>query len=391
MRAPELNADSARSASLDGMRALAAISVLAFHVWLYQDAGAPNPRAAFSDKLLFEMNMGLICFFVLSGFLLYQAFARASLGSSGPVEMKGYVRRRVSRIVPAYYVNLIGCLLLFWAVGLTSLVPSAEHLPLFAVFSQNYSPETVMRLNPVTWTLSVEAALYLTLPLIGLLAVRLGPRRAGLHVAFLMLLIGVTVLWNAYVWKHNWLPIGRKVLPTYIGHFALGMLAALWFERRRRDGELPLRPLATAGLLAAGAALVVLQAVWRETDFANYTNVVLTGLPAAAGFALMIAAVAAGRGPAVAWLSARPLVAIGVVSYGLYLWHLPLLLAARELGLLRGGFALRFVIVFALAGAAAALSWRYVEQPLIRRSRERRRRAAKPAAPTYARVAADSR
>jgi peptidoglycan/LPS O-acetylase OafA/YrhL len=224
-----------------------------------------------------------------------------------------------------------------------------------------------MTFNPVTWTLSIEASLYLVLPLIGLAAYRLGPRRIGLQVAMLVGLIVVTLIWNQLVYAQDWRPIGPKVLPAYMGHFALGMLGALWFEHRRRGQSPPLGAGATLALVAAGVGFVFLGGYWHETVGRGAMYVTFSGLPAALGFALVIAAASAGGGPAVGWLSARPLVAIGVISYGIYLWHLPLLLATRHLGLMPDAFLLRLIVVAALALAAGLASWRLVEQPLIRR------------------------
>ena len=96
-------------------------------------------------------------------------------------------------------------------------------------------------------------------------------------------------------------------------------------------------------------------------------------LPAALGFALLIAAAAAGIGPAVSWLGARPLVALGLVSYGIYLWHLPLILVVRELGLLPAAFAPRLAVVLPLAIGAATLSWMLVERPILKLVATRRR------------------
>jgi peptidoglycan/LPS O-acetylase OafA/YrhL len=367
---------SSRKAPLDGLRALAALSVLVFHVWLYGYSPPPSPRTTFTDKLLFELNLGLICFFVLSGFLLYQAFARASLGNGSRVDFKNYAVRRAARIVPAYYVCLVGCLLLYWLVGLTRLIPPAENLPLFAVFGQNYSTETVMEINPVVWTLSVEVAMYLFLPVIGYAALRLGARRLALQTAMLLGLIGVTLLWNYLVRTGSWMPLGPKVLPAYLGHFALGMLAALWFEHRRSKDSRPIGVAATAALMAAGFGFVLADAIWREAFGSDFIFFVLGGLPAALGFALMIAGAAAGRGRAIDWLSVRPLVWVGLVSYGLYLWHLPLLIVVRQLEILPHAFGLRVLFVLAISLVAAALSWRLIEQPMIRRYSSARKRPA---------------
>src|SRR5207247_3514902 len=106
---------------------------------------------------------------------------------------------------------------------------------------------------------------------------------------------------------------------------------------------------------------------WTWSTFGN--------LPAAVGFALVIGAAAEGTGPALSWRSARPLVGLGVISYGIYLWHLPLLLTARELGLLPATFALRLALVLPLAIGAGALSWVMVERPGMGYAASRQRRA----------------
>jgi peptidoglycan/LPS O-acetylase OafA/YrhL len=147
-------------------------------------------------------------------------------------------------------------------------------------------------------------------------------------------------------------------------------------------------------LIAAGVGFVFLGGYWHEASGRGFTYATFSGLPAALGFALVIVAASAGRGPAVGWLSARPLVAIGVISYGIYLWHLPLLLVTRNAGLMPDAFVLRLLVMLALALAAGFASWRLVEQPLIRRFSSTRAResgrthgpedARRPLEPAYA-------
>ncbi len=372
---------SARSSALDGVRALAALSVLCFHAWLYRVGDAPGMRTAVIDKVLFEASIGLICFFVLSGFLLYRPFARAGLTGRRPVEVGRYALRRAVRIVPAYYANMLGCLLLFWAVGYSTIVPSAGQLPLFAVLGQNYSMDTVMKINPVTWTLGVEAAFYAFLPLLGLIAFLLGPRRTGHQATILVGLVGMTIAWNALLHEESWGALASKALPTYIGYFAIGMLVAMWVEwRSLRSGRaVSLGPAPTAGLMALGLACVAANAYWHETAGSFTTTWILFGnLPAALGLALVITAAAAGSGPAMSWLSARPLAGLGLISYGIYLWHLPLILVVRQVGLLPATFVPRLALVLLLTIGAGALSWILVERPIIRLMAARRDRTRAP-------------
>jgi peptidoglycan/LPS O-acetylase OafA/YrhL len=339
-----------RAGGLDGLRGLAALAVVAFHVWLYRPERVPGTRTGLGDHLFFELHLGLICFFVLSGFLLYRGLLRRP-------HFKRYAVRRIARIVPAYYVSIAGCLVLFAALGLDDLIPPTTSLPLFLAFGQNYFADTLMEINPVTWTLCVEAAFYVALPLIAL--VRTGRTR----VVLLLSLIGATLLWNALTYGGTWTDVSEKTLPAYAGHFALGMLVALWAESRRER----LTAVPTAALAAAGALVVVASGWWYETPgLLPDARALVLKLPAALGFALLVAAVAAGRGAAVKLLSARPLAWAGVVSYGVYLWHLPLIIIGNELALLPEGVAPRLAVVAPAALAAGWASWTLVERPAIR-------------------------
>src|SRR4051812_18044520 len=247
-----------RTAGLDGLRAVAALSVLCFHAWLY---GFDHPyaitRDSVFDRVMFEMRLGLVFFFVLSGYLLYRAFARAALTGEGRVDVRHYARRRIARIVPGYWVATLGAIALLWGGRGTPGIrlPAVSDLPLFAVFGQNYSLDTVMRLNPVTWTLCVEAAFYVLLPLLGGAVWRLGPRARGAHVGLIASLIPLGLIWNALVHEHGWNIIAWEALPAYLPHFAFGMLLAVWSEWRVARGARSAGTAATAGLVLGGFAL----------------------------------------------------------------------------------------------------------------------------------------
>jgi len=376
-----------RSASLDGLRALAALSVLAFHVWLYRDDRPKSGRRPeLLDAILFEANLGLVCFFVLSGYLLYRSFARAALAGGTRVATRRYAVRRAARILPAYYACLAGCLVLYALFGPHNITPTVGEMPLFLVLGQNYSGTTIMQLNPVTWTLVVEAAFYLLLPLLGLLVLRLAPRRAWAQVAMILVLIAISVAWNGLAYHHGWSPLVKKLLPGFLGAFGAGMLVAVWIEWRRiarpprEGGHDGLGPWATGALALLGALVVFGDGYWSETvDGGSDARAMFAMLMPAAGFALIVAAIAGGRGRAVHWLGWRPLAAVGLVSYGLYLWHLPLLLVLRGQGLLPQALWPRMLVVLVAALVAAALSWRYVEQPAMAwAARRERRRAPEP-------------
>jgi acetyltransferase len=357
-----------RSAGLDGVRGLAALSVFAFHVYLY---GAKDTAPQFVADVLNEFRIGLICFFVLSGYLLYGAFAKAARRQSGEVPMRRYLLRRGARILPAYYVSLFGSLALLEAVSDAPGVrlPDNVGLTLFVFFAQNYSESTIMTLNPVTWTLCLEVAFYILLPVIGLFAYHVAKGRRGPQVALLLGLLSFGLLWNVLGFVAGWDQPATKALPAYLPYFVAGMLVALWLAARREEGrELNLSSAATSAVMAIGLGLVIFNGWWHATSPGPAQDpflVALHDLPAGLGFAAMILAVAAGRGFSLGWLRARPLASLGIVSYGFYLWHVPLILFVQAMSASKPGAVTLAVLATPLAVAAGAASWYWVERPAL--------------------------
>ena len=359
-----------RTAALDGLRAVAALSVLCLHVWLY---GQPDPdsptRAALLDRAVFEFRLGLVFFFVLSGYLLYRAFARAALRRSA-IDVRRYARRRVARIVPAYYASLAGAVALLSGLRGSPGVrlPDAGQLPLFVVFGQNYSGETFFQLNPVTWTLCLEAAFYVSLPLIGVAAYRIARGRVRAQAGLLAAIAVAGLGYSALDYALGWGAMAGKALPAYLPVFAAGMAVALWTEARRRREAPPLSAVASAALVAGGFGLAIADGVWHataRTPAGNPLISILGDVPAAIGFAAVVAAAVAGRGPSIAWMGVRPLAWVGLVSYGVYLWHVPLLLFARGHDLLPPSFVGALLVILPVVLAVSAGSWYLLERPLI--------------------------
>jgi peptidoglycan/LPS O-acetylase OafA/YrhL len=383
-----------RAAGLDGLRALAALSVVCFHVWLYR---FPDPtrirRTGLLDDVLSDFRLGLLLFFVLSGYLLYRGFARAALRRDAPVDLGVYALRRAARILPAYYLAMLGTFVLLWGAKGTPGVrlPNGSDLALFAVFAQNYSTHTILTFNPVTWTLCLEVLFYALLPLLGAIGYRWSRGRARRQAVLLVGLIAFGVAWNAGAYLLGGNMLATKALPAYLPYFALGMLLALWVERAvARHGQAPRVGVgATLALLVAGVAGVVCNGLWHSSPAADSVPLLtgaLENLPAGLGFAALLAAVVAGRGPATAWIHARPLAKIGVISYGVYLWHVPLMLFGIRLGVLPHAFVPRLAAVLLPALAAGAASWLLVERVMLARAshaaaRSRRATARRTMAP----------
>jgi peptidoglycan/LPS O-acetylase OafA/YrhL len=361
-----------RLSSLDGLRGLAALTVFLFHGWLYT---MPRPdasdRSSLGDYAAHELRLGLVAFFVLSGFLLSRPWFAAALDGRRPPDLRRYVRARVARIAPAYYAALAGSILLLWGLSGTPglRLPPAQELPLFAVFAQNFSPSSVMKLNPPMWSLAVEVSFYALLPVVGWLAVRL-PRRRRAQALVPVALLALGVLYNWSIAGRGLSMTFSKTLLAMLPYFAVGMLAALALHDRA------IGPRARRALIAGGLAIVLADAVVKAAGAANGVGatyfVIFRDLASGAGFALIVGAVAAT--PSSRILGGRVLASLGAISYGFYLWHVPVLLFMRGHGLLPLDPLLGTLAALGPVLAISTLSWIVLERPIIARARQRNAR-----------------
>jgi peptidoglycan/LPS O-acetylase OafA/YrhL len=362
-----------RLSGLDGLRGLAALLVFGVHMWIYQ---LPNTvelrRDSLGELMLFETRVSFVMFFVLSGYLLYRPFARAALGQSVPVSVRAYFLRRAARIMPAYYLALAGTLALVAAAGEVPGRRTVENgeLPLFLGFAQNYSPDTLLKVNAATWTLCIEVVFYLLLPLIGLLVLHRCAGSARRQVVVLGVLVAAGIGWNIADYFGGWGPVASHSPPSFLPYFACGMLVALAVEWRRASmvGQMDTR--ATVLLVSFAALALLANGYWHAADRTpnGFLMEAFADLAAAVAFAMIVAALVIGTGAGVSWLGRKPLAWFGQISYGFYLWHIPLIVWARGHGLLDGGAPLDFAAVLPVAVALGALSWYVIELPLMRRA-----------------------
>lgn len=344
-------------AALDGARGIAALSVLLLHAWLYTTTQSSDLSAP-SDAIAHELRLGLVLFFVLSGFLLWRPWlAPERAGTSFRRRVRRYALRRAARILPAYYVALVGAIVIVLAVGDAHHTPPATHLPLFLVFGQNLTAATLGKLDPPMWTLGVEVCFYVAVPLLGLALRAVRGRAARALLGPALLFIAGTAYNVALSRGHVPPPTAINQLPAMAPDFACGMLAAALL-----DGP-PLRARTRWPLLLGGVLLVVANGAWH-TQFAVDAQQIVRDLPAAAGFACVLVALA--RAPRPGLLATPPLRALGEVSYGLYLWHMPLIFLLRDIGLWPSSMLPAAVLLVALTLVVASASWRLIERPVLR-------------------------
>src|SRR5207248_1204356 len=169
----------------DGLRAIAALSVLVFHTAYYSRA---SEGAGGAQPFLARLNVGVAVFFIISGFLLYRPLLAARAGQGPPVRLPDYARRRVLRIVPAYWVALT---VLAIYPGLTG--PFSGDWWVYYGFGQDYGTRTVVQGIGPAWSLGCEVLFYALLPFISM-ALAWAARRAGRTIWWQLELIVLALL-----------------------------------------------------------------------------------------------------------------------------------------------------------------------------------------------------
>lgn len=403
---PSARLSGSRLLGIEGLRAIAASSIVVYHSWLYSSpTGRRVDLGHVGGFVLPYLPVGVTLFFTLSAFLLYRPVADAVLRNAPRQPLAKYLRNRALRILPAYWLILLILGVLLGAsvirlspdqVELGRLGSHPSTLLLNLALLQNYFPRTVITGIPPTWSLAVEVVFYVTLPVLGW-AAAVGARRAvtvrrrslaALFPAGLLLAIGLSgkaaAEWLAPAaagsspgWNGDWHSVLVRSFWAQADLFSFGMvLAVVWVSVAAGNLRLP--------AWWRGPVAVALIAIACSTRFFGEAEVLGPSGWAtllALGCSLLLALVVlpdAGRRSSrlTKLLETRVMVAIGLASYSLFLWHEPLVrwLAAHGLTLGgRGGFLVNVLIVSSLSGVLAALSYHLVERPaLVRKARPSR-------------------
>jgi peptidoglycan/LPS O-acetylase OafA/YrhL len=377
-----------RLLGIEGMRAVAATSVLVYHVWLIGKVTPAQPHGVdfgSLSQLFWHLQSGVTLFFVLSGFLLYRPYVAAALRSQPAPSLHAYLTNRALRILPAYWT-----ILLFTAIAFQrDLFRQPESLFANLFFAQIYVPSFVRTGIIPAWSLAVEVTFYLLLPVLGGLMIRrlvtLGASAlvAAFAPALLLLLSGLLAkaLYAAFDLGIVW----ETALPVRADWFSFGMTLAvvrvLWEDGRLR---LPRRfGLATA---VAIAALLSAAVVLRDRSVLSALDI-QTPIAAACALTLGLVIFSSPRSPLVRFLTWRPVFALGVASYSVFLWHYPLIQWLDSEGVSlegRAGFAANLALIAALTVLASTITYRFVERPALARKRSWYRAARAEALPAQA-------
>jgi peptidoglycan/LPS O-acetylase OafA/YrhL len=361
--------------ALDGLRALAILAVIAYHLNYGWASGG---------------YLGVDLFFVLSGFLITSLLVEEREGT-GRVKLAAFWGRRARRLLPALLV-MLAALSIWVAVnpgrtdlsqlrgdGLATIFYFANWHLLLAhqnYFTQFQAPSPLAH----TWSLAIEEQFYLVWPFVVLAVLGWrGSRRAGdWRRTGSVVTIGGTVLsaaWMAYLW-HSGAGIDRVYYGTDTRAFDLlvGASAAMIASYRPQPSSRVRKLLH----VASPVCLVVFVVVWvlgGARALSGDSGFTLPNFMFYGGFLIFALAAAVlvsdvrqlDRGPVGRLLSLRPLRWVGRISYGLYLWHLPVIVELNSQRLGFSGVALAAVQV-AVTFAVSALSFYLIERP-IRRTR----------------------
>lgn len=303
-------------ADIDGLRAIAVLSVVAFH------AGLPGFSGGF---------IGVDVFFVISGYLI-SGLLLNEVEQTGKVDLLAFYARRVRRILPMLLLVVATTLLLALL-----LFPDDQKrigrsvTSVFFFFSNHYilnksgtyfEPTTDLVPLLHTWSLAVEEQFYFVWPLLFLILARFlqePARKAGLIGAVVLLSL-LSLLGCVWLTGTN-MPRAFYLMPSRAWEFGLGALALCYvrYGRTLPDG--------LAGMLGLAGLVGIAFAVGGYHEAMPFPGTAAL-LPVIAT-ALLLLAGSRPNGWATRLLSSTPATTIGLLSYSWYLWHWPLMSLAR--------------------------------------------------------------
>jgi peptidoglycan/LPS O-acetylase OafA/YrhL len=333
--------------ALDGVRGVAILSVLAFHT-----------HHLFGWSVLPGGLAGVDIFFVLSGFLittlLLEEWERA-----GTISLKSFYWRRALRLVPALLVLLVTLYYLSDVLFRTEAHATTRAIPVAFVYASDLALAFFnIHLGALqhTWSLAIEEHFYIVWPVVLLLALKMDIGRKRL-VIFTLFLAGASAVHRATLQQ-----LGASPVRTYYGidtradalliGCATGMCVTWGLIRAR----------ALRSWLVPALLFIVFCSL--ATDYASpFMHLGGFTLLAVATAMLLVNLVASSASYASLFFEYRPLVWLGRISYGVYLWHYPVFKATS---LLRTGWPLKLCAALAATLIISSFSYYLFERPILR-------------------------
>jgi len=369
---------SERVGNVDVLRAVAALMVLAGHAYFLSGRTVSVIAERWYDVVVITGASGVWLFFAISGYVIARPFINALLTGGALPALGPYALRRAVRIYPLYWVALTAFLLIAGAG-----VVRGWHYPLHYLLLQNVVPGREQAMLTVAWTLSIEVIFYTAVPLLALTVRRwrravtaewLAAAVLASWAASIAFMVGADFLVAVTSIEGPW---SRSLFPAVWQMFCPGLLVAIgphltspaW---RRWLVDIPRgRPaLVGAAVLLVAAAIVAPLSPQRWGLEVFVFVIDATRVPFAIGFGIVLAAAVAAR-----QVRASVPLRLGLVSYGIYLIHPVVIEALLRWGVPlpregMGPYLVHLAVIAGLTIPLALLSWRYLEEPLIRRARQ---------------------
>jgi len=359
----------ARIPLADGLRAIAATSILAFHAASHTGAD----RDGVWGNLTAMLAVGVPVFFLISGFLLYRPFVAADVLGASEIRTWPYLWRRALRIIPLYWFALT---VIFLATASGTDRPggffSGEPWWIFYGFLQVYDPGAYGGGLQQAWTLCIEVTFYLALPLYAIVLAKQRKRGRGLRFE-LLLLAGLAVLSLVIREILAASPDTAhlvRTLPAYFYLFAIGMALALLSVRAQQN---PTSRVLQWVSHRSGYAWLVAGTLYLLTAFVildTGSTLALYVMFGVVAFFVMIPAVFddSHQGPVRCFLANPFVMWVGLISYGVYLWHPQVISALENAGLAKAGagFLWQTPFIFAATLVLSGAVYYAIERPFLR-------------------------
>lgn len=347
---------------VDILRAFAALTVVVYHTIIicgWQDFPTTYPLAWFRYGW-----MGVDIFFVISGFVITWSALNMQEKSGGKNIFFSFMKNRLRRIVPLHYLTMALFILLFPAIVYPDFL---YDLLAHVFFVHNWFPEYHGTINGINWSLGAEMQFYV------LLALTVGFLNFRTLKIFIFGALAITFLWRLYTVVS--LPVGSEnfamlrficatELPGMLDLFAAGIGLA-FFARTPMFGRLAGSTIGKATVFLAFCAIMSV-ALWifeRRMDYSKFDRMVIffrTILALAFGLLLLFFCLIK-PGPRIK-LFLSPLLYLGTISYGIYLFHLPVVLKTKDLDM-APGWKLALILIITIS--LAALSWHFYEKRFL--------------------------
>ena len=334
-------------------------------------------------RLFVNGEYGVALFFILSGLLLSQPFWKSILHGADWPNTRTYVIRRLARILPAYYLTLT---LLILLAGYWRYPQAWADILLHYSFLFNYAEFSIFSINAPFWTLAVEVQFYVMLPLLFLLLRRLTFRSMvivlvlssvaayGLNY-WLVVSVDKVILWpgsSALTWVRPYGAVVTHSLLAHLPHFFIGviggaMLLHLKTDRPRYNEAGDYR-FDAVFWLAFMLVFMLLSTELGDRIQVPYGRYGLPLVPLLLGAMILVTPFTIA---ARTLLDSAPVRALGVMSYGVYIFHLPILrfvdrtMAERAVDA-QVHWVYFGIISLAMTLLAAAVSWLFIERPALR-------------------------